>query len=272
MTYAISVRVCVLIVVTLLAIAVPARAYVRTSVDGVPNRPLFWMDRTIAVELASSSSSTIAPVDLRTAFDRSLATWTHAGGCTDVVLTDAGEAIGTTTNLDGGPLDHHNRVVVRQSAWPAIVGPGTLAITTVLYDRSSGAILDADTDVNAVAHVFSASDVPPADDDDVQNTLTHELGHLLGFAHSLDPSATMYASAAPGETSKRHLAADDVRAICDTYPTGAPTPTAWPPMGASSCAVAARAAPSRALAAFCLACVLVRSRRARRAIARGRAV
>ena len=50
------------------------------------------------------------------------------------MLTDVGEAAALTTNLDGGPLDGRNRVVVRESDWPAIVGPETLALTTVLYD------------------------------------------------------------------------------------------------------------------------------------------
>ena len=228
-------------VVTLLvslAIASPASAYVRTTVDGFPDRPIFWMDRAIGVELASGSSMDVSPADLRGALDRSLATWTRVGGCTDVVLTDVGEASGTTTNLDGGPLDHHNRIVVRETDWPSIVAPETLALTTILYDRSSGAILDSDTDVNGVSHAFSTSDPPPSDHDDVQNTLTHEMGHLLGFAHSPVPDATMFAMAAPGETSKRDLAADDLHAVCETYPIGAPTPTTVPMTTTSSgCAV-----------------------------------
>jgi len=249
------------IVILVLAIAAPARAYVRTTVDGSSDRPIFWMDRAIGVELASAASTTIAPTDLRAALDRSLATWTHAGGCTDVVLTDTGEALSTTTNLDGGPIDHHNRVVVRESDWPALVGPETLALTTVVYDRTTGAILDADTDMNATTHTFSVTDPPGPTDDDVQNTLTHEMGHLLGFAHSPDPHATMYATAALAETSKRVLGTDDVNAICDTYPTGAPTPTTWPPpMASSGCAIAGRT-HAALVGTLLVSVVIVRRRR-----------
>ena len=252
-----------------LAIASPANAYVRTIVDGFPERPIFWMDRTIDVELSTSTlPGGVSDTDLRTALDRSIATWTHAGDCTDIVLTDVGEALGRSTNLDGGALDHHNRIVVRTSDWPAIVAPETLALTTVLYDRSSGSILDADTDLNASQHTFSASEVPPSGDDDLQNTLTHEMGHLLGFAHSPDVTATMYASAQPGETSKRDLAPDDVHAICETYPTGAMTPTTVPPMNTSSCAVSRDRSISTmwiALAALIIQRAARRSRRAARA-------
>lgn len=251
-------------ILALWAIASPAEAYVRSTVDGVPDRGIFWMDRAISIELASGSSMDVAPTDLRAALDRSLATWSHAGGCTDVVLTDVGDALGTTTNLDGGTPDHHNRIVVRESGWPAIVGPETLALTTVLYDRASGVIVDADTDVNAVTYTLSVGDPPPAAADDVQNTLTHELGHLLGFGHVGDPEATMYVSAALGETIKRDLAPDDVRAICETYPTGAPTPTTLPspPMPPSSCAVSRRGGALATWVAVMVGIALVRRRAA----------
>ncbi|HZZ86095.1 MAG TPA: matrixin family metalloprotease [Anaeromyxobacteraceae bacterium] len=59
---------------------------------------------------------------------------------------------------------------------------------------------------------------------DVQNTVTHELGHVLGLAHPPDhPEDTMAATAAPGETSKRVLAADDVEGICSVYPAPKPS-------------------------------------------------
>ncbi len=56
---------------------------------------------------------------------------------------------------------------------------------------------------------------------DVRNTVTHELGHVLGLAHP-NPytGATMSATAPPGETSKRVLTPSDVNGICTVYPVG----------------------------------------------------
>ena len=54
------------------------------------------------------------------------------------------------------------------------------------------------------------------------NTATHEIGHFLGFAHSDEPDATMFASATPGETLKRFLSCDDAAILWFRYPAGNP--------------------------------------------------
>jgi MYXO-CTERM domain-containing protein len=55
---------------------------------------------------------------------------------------------------------------------------------------------------------------------DLQNTITHEVGHVIGLAHSPVAGATMSATTAPREITKRDLAADDVAAVCAVYPHG----------------------------------------------------
>lgn len=116
-----------------------------------------------------------------------------------------------------------------------------IALTTVSYVDGTGEIVDADIELNAWAgtgpsppgYYFTCVDPPaptctaPGDAGcitmDVQNTVTHEAGHVLGLGHSTVSTATMYASAPIGETSKRTLAPDDVAGICAIYPAGAPT-------------------------------------------------
>jgi uncharacterized protein (TIGR03382 family) len=57
---------------------------------------------------------------------------------------------------------------------------------------------------------------------DVQNTLTHELGHAFGLDHTTYAGSTMNATAPAGETSKRSLDQGTSQFICDVYPKGAP--------------------------------------------------
>ena len=63
----------------------------------------------------------------------------------------------------------------------------------------------------------------PATDpvEDIQNTVTHELGHVAGFDHNPgDPESTMFPGVAMGGTKKRDLTADDAQGLCDVYPVG----------------------------------------------------
>jgi hypothetical protein len=53
---------------------------------------------------------------------------------------------------------------------------------------------------------------------DLQNVLTHELGHLLGLGEDMtDVDATMYAFSQPGETGKRDLEVVDKDSIAALY-------------------------------------------------------
>jgi MYXO-CTERM domain-containing protein len=134
-------------------------------------------------------------------------------------------------------------------------------ITTVFYVQDgsdkAGTILDADIELNDINFTFAilpttATPNPNRPFADLENTLTHELGHLQGLDHTCtdaatpaqeyvgdDPTAkppscsqlfnlppaeqqqirgaTMYNYASPGETSKRMVQPDDVAGIVDAY-------------------------------------------------------
>ena len=135
----------------------------------------------------------------------------------------------------------------RYNCWdaddPSHASDRVIALTTVSYVASTGEIVDADMELNAwggsgpspPGYYFTCVDgtvcdprFPPQTgcvSTDVQDVVTHEAGHVLGLAHSPDPTATMFASAPLSEISKRTLAPDDVSGICSIYPAGLPTNT-----------------------------------------------
>jgi hypothetical protein len=110
-----------------------------------------------------------------------------------------------------------------------------------------GAITDADIELNGVDFAISVNgqtSAPGSCHVELQNNLTHELGHLFGLEHTClaasDPpriddqgnpvpscsnllppkivDATMYNFQDCGETKKETLSADDIQALCDIYP------------------------------------------------------
>lgn len=171
-----------------------------------------------------------------------------------------------------------------------------VALTSALYDPDTGRIVNADIEVNAWDGQASGTSLsgglsgPPhgwyftCDKQggwplcttygqtgcyyiDLQNTVTHEVGHFIGLAHpcgdpglpacSSDPAyaeTTMYPQTTPGDVAKRTLAPDDVAGFCAIYPAS------------GGCGCGAGGAPG-AIAAV-LALLALRPRR--RAGARGR--
>jgi hypothetical protein len=125
--------------------------------------------------------------------------------------------------------------------------PASPAITSISANK--GVITIATIDVNA--RDFSWADLSLESDRagsayDLQNTLTAQIGHVLGFDSSCVPAArsgmtllddagqavpaceaasaaiqetTMFDPVLAGETKKRTLDRDDRNAVCDTYPS-----------------------------------------------------
>ena len=108
---------------------------------------------------------------------------------------------------------------------------GTIGLTTVTYSTRSGVAIDADIELNASGFLFTTISSPPCEQGreaitcvayDVQNTLTHEIGHAVGFDHVEDPTSTMAPTAPTGETAKRVLDVGTASGFCQTYPRGQP--------------------------------------------------
>lgn len=135
-----------------------------------------------------------------------------------------------------GANDGRNIVRWVKHDWDDAYDPAALAVTLMSYDTSSGRIVDADILINGETFPWSAR--PDAfncsNAYDLQNVLTHEVGHLFGLAHDKsDTNATMYPSSAMCETKKRDLDDGDIAGLRYLYVDVAPPPTAQAAFGCS---------------------------------------
>ncbi len=137
-----------------------------------------------------------------------------------------------------------------------------VATTVVTISKSTHQIIEADIAFN-VQHTQFAVVAGAAEGSqyDVQNAMTHELGHAFGLAHNSLPESVMYPSSHPGEISKRAFAADDREGLKFLYGAKEPGLPVEPTQGCS----ATTAAP--AALAMMMVVVLLRRRRAVAAVA-----
>jgi hypothetical protein len=283
--------------VAALILPAPASAYVRSrSADG--RFDIIWPDPQITLTVRTGGTAAIPPEDFVAAVTRAAATWSDPALASSVVFT----VVSVDEASTDPTYDHVNSISFRSSSWdPPYYAHGELALTTV--STLDGRIVDTDTELNAFDPMTWAilPDDPAvaagSSDIDVQNTVTHELGHVLGLDHPCylgntppdppevtnegapvpscaDPAlpasvrdATMFPSARTGSIGARTLSPDEVLALHDLYPAGqAPVVDGPPEASAGGCAVAGEAgAPSgAALSAVALLMARARRRHARR--------
>jgi hypothetical protein len=260
-------RLPLLLAVLLVAPAAGAQVYRRTVVPGQP-LCLNWLSREFVFHV-DSAGSLRTPRDTEfPAIDASFDTWrTLSATCSDFTFV-RGEDVSRPKvgYVLGG--DNLNILTFRETACQDVVpfddpcieaetcandyscwehGDLTIGLTTTTFSNKNGIILDADIEMNAsqpggtLGFLFTVVSSPiceglPNPDcvaTDLQNTLTHEIGHAMGLDHVFEPLSTMEASAPPGETQKRVIDAGTAAGFCDTYPRALP-PTQCTEHGLSS--------------------------------------
>ncbi|MFT7580663.1 MAG: hypothetical protein ACI9MR_002336 [Myxococcota bacterium] len=174
-----------------------------------------WDLRCVGVWLQPETLAEIPPPVAEAALERAMASW-NAVDCAYVKLQGKGGTCFTEVGLASWPgpqnvVSWHDG----PGAWPH--SDPVVALTSITYDPSDGALVDADIEVNGAGFVFSDDVGGVANAYDLEQTLTHELGHLLGLDHSPVREATMYVSSTAGEVKKRTLDDDDIEALCTNH-------------------------------------------------------
>jgi uncharacterized protein (TIGR03382 family) len=235
-----------------------AQPYVRTVVPG-KTFCLAWPRRAYTFYVHSPGSARTPGTTEFDAIDKSFQSWRQlASTCSDFTFTKAGTV--DTVKIGYVPGETNQNVITfREESCSGLVPPsdpcfdesncgnkyncwdhseGTIALTTTTFSFRTGVIYDADIEFNAgdaggPGFLFTTVDSPPCDEAalstsciaaDVQNTLTHEIGHVVGLDHVDNPGATMEPSAPTGELQKRLIDTGTAAGFCETYPAGALTP------------------------------------------------
>jgi len=222
-----------------LALAFPVQkvaAYCRSTVasgtsgvcSAVPNSPfLNWQRSCVTYTFNNNAFTRLQPLTeaaTREIFNTSFASWSGVN-CSGRKPFYVEQAPGTTSSGPGFVKDAANVSVISVypgSEWDDLTdhSPNAIALTLLWYEKKMGEILDVDMDLNLGAGQFADCEKVTCRSGsvvDLQNTITHEAGHLLGLGHTSVSGATMQPQAIGGltaETSKRSLAQDDVDGYC----------------------------------------------------------
>jgi hypothetical protein len=219
-----------------------------TVLDGGYGAPcLYWPENTTIAWRQNQSGNPDTPGDTEfPAIEAAFGTWSaQLASCASLAFSQGPRTSTRTVARDG-----ENVLLFRLTKCSAVVAANdpcwaaqtcgnahdcwehtvdALAITTTSYLRESGKIEDSDVEFNSDRFLFTAVDSPACVApnfnvgcvaSDIQNTATHEIGHMLGLAHTSAPSSTMNPGADPGELSKRTLDNGTRSFVCDAYPRG----------------------------------------------------
>ncbi|MFL5356747.1 myxosortase-dependent metalloprotease, MXAN_2677/MXAN_2678 family [Archangium sp.] len=242
-------------VLALAASGAEAQTYQRTL---VPGRPfcVVWPGRDYLYRIDAAGSSRTPGDSELSAIEAAIASWRAVSDtCSDFTFTRGQDLVHPRVGYVKDSQDNENVLTFREVDCNDIVPPedacidedtcantyacwdhgaATIGLTTTTFSFRTGYILDADIELNASTNgrgfTFTTVDSPPCDGQvssecvvtDIQNTLTHELGHVVGLDHVSVPGSTMEPTAPPGETHKRIIDAGSAQGFCDAYPRGLP--------------------------------------------------
>jgi hypothetical protein len=187
--------------------------------------PLRWYRTEVPVQLDQALCADMTAQDAQVAIRQSLQTW-NAEACTHPRLVDLGLVSGKApiVRVKGGEVG--NDLIIfqnTQAEWLAdkagVNVNNVIALTTLFFDPSTGEARSYALEMNDWQYDFALLEKQgvPGGAVDLENTLTHELGHVLALDHSESRGSTMFLSAPQGEIAKRSLEEDDRTGLCSLY-------------------------------------------------------
>lgn len=198
-------------------------------------RQVRWTKKTITIAVSSSLTQPNASIttssDVVAAIHSALETWSTAANINFVEAATNLQSISPANRPDGVNL-------ITIAATPENLGilgnDNSPARTRVFYDADTGEISEADIVLNPYLYSVAGAPIEFSTDGtagtyDLQSTLTHEIGHLLGLNHSSVIGATMNATQALNGTfglpalSERTLSESDIAAVKGIYESGGAT-------------------------------------------------
>lgn len=210
-------RLIFVVVLSGIALASPAHGYVhKTTEQGDPIR---WPAGSVELD-ADLGDRVMSGGPARGVVARVVARWAaHLPPGLGLALAPP--------EVPGMPTEHDGLNVVRwvTDADDPDYEPEALATTMITYSTRHGVILDADIVVNAVDNPWTIVEGDCEGGYDLENALTHELGHLLGLDHETGRrDATMYPTMRTCDTDKRGLSDDDIAGVQSLYQGMEPAP------------------------------------------------
>lgn len=233
----------------------PDQAYRRTVAtdDGTKVVCVAWGTRTVTYRVDEAGSARTPGESEFTAIDAAFATWqVLSGTCSDFNFVRGPRIANPTVGRSG---EDANVLTFREAschdaapeadpcqadgscgnAWRCWDhSEATIALTTLTFSRKTGLIVDADIEFNAAGYLFTTISGPPCAPGaespscaayDLQNTATHEIGHVVGLDHVDVSGSTMEPTAPLGEVDKRVIDPGTAEGFCGIYPAGsAPVP------------------------------------------------
>lgn len=179
--------------------AAATQAYIRIQISG---KTLHWGSNSISYHIHNAGSDDISDGSHIPAIEHAFASWSDVNG-SQITLNR-----GSNTSNASTSTSQHTIVFDEDNSsgyFPS--GSGIVAITPISYRLSDGQITDADILFNGSQFSFSTDQTPGTFD--VQDVLTHEVGHFIGLDHSPSTSSTMWPYVAPNQWIHRSLSQDD---------------------------------------------------------------